>query len=284
MNRITVIVGSTTIDTIIQNGLNLLKIGGVTAYAGYTFQRLGFQTKAISNIAPSDRAVSAFFIKNGIELLNGQTPITTRFVNHYTEDGRLQQMPFHAAPIQTDVIAEVLKTCEVVHFGPLHPEDIELAGMKQAYKEKRQVLLDIQGYVRRVKGVDICFSVSPIVYEALSYASYVKAEATELEWVLKDSRRTVEQLIERYGIAELVVTCGERGGYIATSRGRTAYGACPAQAIVDPTGAGDVFFAAYSASRIYHRKNIEEACRFAAFLAAEQICGNYIPFDALHLN
>ena len=45
---------------------------------------------------------------------------------------------------------------------------------------------------------------------------------------------------------------------------------------MDPTGAGDVFFAAYLASRIYARQSIEEACERAASLAALQVEGRYI--------
>jgi sugar/nucleoside kinase (ribokinase family) len=48
--------------------------------------------------------------------------------------------------------------------------------------------------------------------------------------------------------------------------------------------AGDVFFGAYIVSRLYNKMNIQDSCKFAAYLASAQICGNYIPFDFLKIS
>ena len=49
----------------------------------------------------------------------------------------------------------------------------------------------------------------------------------------------------------------------------------------DPTGAGDVFFAAYIAARYADKKDIADACRYAARIAARQVAGKYIAPETL---
>jgi sugar/nucleoside kinase (ribokinase family) len=52
---------------------------------------------------------------------------------------------------------------------------------------------------------------------------------------------------------------------------------------VDPTGAGDVFFASYLVGRFLNNQNIADACRYAARTAGRQVSGKYITFDVLAL-
>jgi sugar/nucleoside kinase (ribokinase family) len=49
----------------------------------------------------------------------------------------------------------------------------------------------------------------------------------------------------------------------------------------DPTGAGDIFLAAYVVGRILHNKNIAEACVSAAKLSARQLEGKHITGNEL---
>jgi sugar/nucleoside kinase (ribokinase family) len=53
---------------------------------------------------------------------------------------------------------------------------------------------------------------------------------------------------------------------------------------VDPTGAGDVFLAAYIVSRFVNQKDIPDACIYAAKIAARQVAGKYITKDVLALS
>jgi sugar/nucleoside kinase (ribokinase family) len=58
----------------------------------------------------------------------------------------------------------------------------------------------------------------------------------------------------------------------------------PVQSAGDPTGAGDIFFAAYVVGRFMKKMDISNACAYATELTALQISGNYITEDRLGLS
>ena len=62
-----------------------------------------------------------------------------------------------------------------------------------------------------------------------------------------------------------------------------AYKAARVGQVVDPTGAGDVFFGAYLFSRLHERQSIRESCEHAALVAAQQVQGRYITQETLQL-
>jgi hypothetical protein len=66
--------------------------------------------------------------------------------------------------------------------------------------------------------------------------------------------------------------------------GAINYVADPVNFQVAPTGAGDVFFAAYIVGRFSNNMHIPEACRYAARKAAQQVEGKYITINQLGLN
>ena len=86
----------------------------------------------------------------------------------------------------------------------------------------------------------------------------------------------------KFKIHELVVTLGSKGGFVQKQDGKIFhYNAHKIKLAVDPTGAGDVFFAAYIVSRFSKGKDIPEACIYASQTAAQQVEGKYISADSL---
>lgn len=100
-----------------------------------------------------------------------------------------------------------------------------------------------------------------------------------------DIQLDLTDLMKRFKIKESVVTLGKNGGFVQTQNGAMInYGADPVKYQVDPTGAGDVFFAAYIAGRFSIKMPIPEACRYAARIAALQVAGNYVTINQLGLD
>ena len=75
------VVGSTTIDQIIAEDHNFLKLGGVTTYAGITYRRHGIPVFIISNVAEQDLEVMGKLHAEDILVFNANSDFSTYFVN-----------------------------------------------------------------------------------------------------------------------------------------------------------------------------------------------------------
>jgi sugar/nucleoside kinase (ribokinase family) len=135
-----------------------------------------------------------------------------------------------------------------------------------------------------VKNSNIYPAVSKYLKAGLSIARIAKANGAELQSILEYYQMSLESLMHHFKIDEFVVTLGADGGFVQTKNGHTLrYAAEPVVSPLDPTGAGDVFFATYILTRVLKKKGIGEACRRGAHLAASQVAGTYITDDALVL-
>ena len=278
------VIGSTTIDTNVYGRTRFRKIGGVTTYSGITYRRHGIKTRIISNVAQKDIRILDKLHNEQIIIHNRFTENTTQFINIFKKDKRSQKIPFMASPIAADQINDVCEIVSAVHLGPLHPEDLDSLCMKTLENLKLPIILDVQGYTRHVKGRLIYPDVSDRLSTALKICRIVKASEAELEAILRYFSLDIAALLKTYNIEELVVTRGQKGGFVKTSKGNECpYVAVKVKSILDPTGAGDVFLAAYIVGRFFNKLNIADACAYAANLSAEQISGSYITQDSIGL-
>ena len=275
------VIGSSTIDRVVQDGAVAYKRGGVVAYAGLTFAELGVETRVLTNVAATDRTMLAILQQRGIAVYVGESAATTCFVNYVDGDARRQELLDCAAPIAAAQLGPVLSGVEHVHLGPLHPRDLAEDVLTAI---DGVVSLDIQGYVRRIDGTQVYQGIAKSLYVALQRADYVKTSNDELELVLADCGLTLDQLMRDCSVAEWVVTEGSHGGWVASGKGeRTKFESAPVAMVADPTGAGDVFFAAYLAHRLHRGAGIATAAQRAAALAARQVEGGFIDGETLRL-
>lgn len=278
------VVGSTTIDMNVDSDHSILKLGGVTTYSGLTYRRHGINTLIVSNLADQDLGILDRFYAENIVVCREESRHTTRFVNYIKGDNRSQNLQQQAEPIQVDQIYAVLDQVDSLHLGPLHPLDIEWEAAGFLNNSDRMIFLDIQGLTRMLKNKQICTAISEHMERALSIAHIVKANGAEYSALLDFYRMRPVELMSRFSLREIVVTLGRNGGFVQKRRGAAFhYQACKVEFPVDPTGAGDVFFAAYLVSRFVEKRDIYAACRYAARIAAQQVEGKYITADALQL-
>jgi sugar/nucleoside kinase (ribokinase family) len=278
------VIGSATMDRIVLADRAADKIGGVAVYAGLTFRKHGLETAVLANIAAGDLRHFRVMEEAGLRLVAGPTAATTRFVNRETAGGRVQEMPAAADPIRRVDALAAMHSIRHIHLGPLHPDDIHPDLLAYVKRGNYFVSLDAQGYVRRIRNGRVEAAVSQRLGEVLSFVDVVKASEEELRLILEWSGTDVRTLQARFGFGGMLVTAGAGGGYLAGQNGEvTRYDSVRAEAVEDPTGAGDVFFAAYLAGRRHEGWTEAEALAHAARIAALHVEGRYIPKSVLEI-
>jgi len=278
------VVGSTTIDEIVDNSRSFYKLGGVTTYSGLTYRRHGINTLIVSNVAERDLAMLDKLYHEKIIICRGKSSHSTRFVNYIEGDSRSQNLQQRAEPIKSAQIKEILSRVDSLHLGPLYPLDIDWKAASLLRNSNRMIFLDIQGLTRMQRHSKIFTSVSEHMERALEIAHIVKANETEYDALLEFFHMDPMELMYRFNLREIVVTLGAKGGFVQNSSGvKYLYQAHRIESPSDPTGAGDVFFAAYLVGRYADKKDIADACRYAARIAARQVEGKYITPDTLCL-
>jgi len=271
------IVGSITIDKIVAEDQSYLKLGGVTTYAGLTYRRHGLPTLIVSNLAEQDLHTINKFKAEKIDVFRKATARTTHFVNYIQGHRRNQELPQQASPIEAGQIQAIIDRVDGLHLGPLHPLDIDPAAIRQLRNTELSLFLDVQGYTRMIKNQKVYQTVSEHTTAGLIAAQVIKANKIEYQAILEFYQMNLTELMNRFKIEESVVTLGQSGGFVQTQSGETIkYAADIVNYPIDPTGAGDVFFAAYITSRFSNQMQIPEACRYAARIAARQVAGQFI--------
>ena len=279
------VVGSTTIDRIVHPERTAWKLGGVTTYAGLSFQRQNIDTSILSNVAVQDEHILGALSREGLQVWRGDSKKTTHFVNHIKGDERYQELPFMADSIRMAQIAPLLKSIDLLHLGPLFPEDIESGRLWELKDAAPCVSLDLQGYIRKRKRDFVYPAVSEFLAPALQAATFVKADHAELSFILERYDMSLPELLKAFAIREIVVTQGAQGGVVRDVHGNELrYKAHPAKREGDSTGAGDVFFAAYLTQRVFKKHSADDAAELAAETATRQVEGTYITAQELSLS
>lgn len=238
-------------------------VGGTVAYAGLTARNLGCRVGVVTS-ASSDLDLGRAL--RGIEVVRLPSPVTTTFQNIYRGETREQFVRATAARITAEAIPPAWRRTPIVHLGPVAQEvDEEIASLF----EGSLVGATPQGWMRRW---DDDGRVRPKVWEgAERLLPWVRVIILSEEDVGGDM-----SLIEAYAqLFEIVVlTTGWKGSTVYHG-GQVRY--FPAREVVevDPTGAGDVYAAAYLI-RLKETNDPWEAARFANVVASFSVEGRGI--------
>ena len=283
-NKCIGVVGSTTIDDIVLPDGTIRKLGGATTYAGITYRRHAIDVFIITNVAPDDRIITDRLEKEKLIVFNGESDRTTHFINTIKNNSRRQKVFNRSRPIRYRQLLRVVKHVGGWHLSPLHPEDIEPKVLTELPHTGLKIFLDVQGYTRKVTQRAVSPAASSLLPAALSAADIIKANGVEIGLILEHFQKDLPEIMKFFEIEEAVITLGREGGWVQTREGRkVTYKANRLEKAADPTGAGDVFFAAYLLSRFIKKQGIAQACQYAAKIAARQVEGTYISLDRLVL-
>ena len=209
-------------------------VGGTVTFASLTACNLGQRTAVVTRASPDLNLARVY---QGVEVLRLPSPATSTFQNLYSTNGmRTQYLRAVADPIKAEDIPPAWREARIVLLGPLTNE---LEGGIARVFPNSLIGVTPQGWMRRWDGDGRVFP-KPWegAAEVLDYARVVVFSENDVE---RD-----EKAIQTYArLADiLVVTKGARGATVY-HRGEVRHFPAFETIEVDPTGAGDVFAAAY---------------------------------------
>jgi sugar/nucleoside kinase (ribokinase family) len=244
--------------------------GGTALYFSSALQHIPVAYRLITAVAETEMRFISMLRREGIDVVSHPTAHTVCFENIYTanQDHRVQKVSQKADPFTI----EQLKTTEasIFHLGPLLADDMPVE-LITYLASKTKVSLDVQGYLREVRGNDVYAIDWKEKRDALKYVHVLKANESEAA-VLTGVADIYEsaRILADWGVVEVVLTLGSMGSVIYADEVFYTIPAFIPAAVIDATGCGDTYMAGY----LYRRckgDNVEQAGRFAAAMATIKI-------------
>jgi sugar/nucleoside kinase (ribokinase family) len=230
------------------------RLGGGVTYSALLTARLGLPTGALVGVdAASERAAELDLLREaGVEVHTVLLPRGPVFENVERPEGRLQRSGGPSDPVPVTAIPAGWADAPGWLLVPVAAELPD--AWADAPRSDATVAVGWQGLLRELTPDAPVRHVAPSPSPILGRADLVGISRDDVEPDLPLALLTGH--LKRG--ATLVVTQGDRGGVVLEA-GRTDdrrlrhYPALRSHAVVDPTGAGDVFLAALAAARIEPR-------------------------------
>lgn len=233
------------------------RLGGTAAYAALTAAACGLRIGLVTSAAPDVRADELAHLP----ALRLPAERSTTFENLYTAHGRVQRLHALALPLGAASVPLQWRRAPIVHLGPVAREvDGALVGQFPG----SLVGLTPQGWMREWD-------------EAGAVRRGEWAQAPELITKATATVLSLEDVAGDWAVLEtwaaaanvLVVTQGPKGATVFWGGERRDIPVTPMPE-TDPTGAGDIFAAAFFI-RLWETRDAWEAARFANCVAARSV-------------
>ena len=267
-----VIIGPVTNDLVVIGEEKSYKVGGATYFQSFVFEK--FYTDYLAIVNCSDENLIADFPdldKVNLILKND----THFFINDYPDENNLdyrQQLSnFADIPILKSDLEEILRDVNVEGFvlNPLNRFDFPLETIEYIKSFDVPIFLSIQGFLR-LPGDEVCGNYAikldyfDMLSEVLCGVKSIFLDEIEANIIGLD-----------FDVDEIVVTNGSQGSRII-SDDEIRVDAVKCEKVVDTTGCGDTFMAAYVSKRL-KSESIMQSGKFASKIASEKIAnfGHY---------
>ncbi len=263
------VVGHVTQDLIRdERGDVRVQPGGGAYYGAAACARLGLRTGLITRLAPGDDDLLADLHSLGIDIRRKPSAATTVF--EAMETGRAGHRVYRPVSIADAFEPGDFEgiAARAVLMDPLTRHDDFAAVLAAAAETAPLVALDAQGFVRKFIESPATHSAAETALAGFAHVTVLKADAAEAEVIT--GRRDPEaaaRALAVLGVAEAIVTFGPEGSVICAGNMTAHVPAFPVAVVVDPTGAGDTYLAAYLAARLEGREPVA-AAHFGAAAAS----------------
>ena len=230
------------------------RLGGTVTYSGLTARALGLKVGIVTSWG-SELPLGEL---SSIPIVNHLVDVSTTFENVQTDRGRTQKIFHTASQLGLDHIPEAWRNASIVHLAPIARE-VETSLVHSL--SNPLVAVTPQGWVRDWDREGRVFSSEwP---DAVTVLQRAGAAVISVEDVNHDEERIEEMAASCPVLAVTEAECAVRLYWHGDVRRFKS----PVVPEVDPTGAGDIFAAAFF-TRLYATRDPWEAARFATRIAA----------------
>lgn len=263
-------VGHITLDKVVTTRATVYMPGGTSFYFSNALSNMNVRHALVTALARGEIKVVSALREKGIDVKLLPSTHTLYFENIYNEnqDHRTQRVLQKADPFSVKSLMDT--KAGIFHLGPLLADDMPTE-LIPFLASKGKVSLDVQGFLREVRGYDVCAIDWPGKREALPYIDFLKANESEMEVLTgcTDVYTGAKKLAD-WGAKEVIITLGHKGSVIYSDGLFYSVPAYHPASVEDATGCGDTYMAGY----LYRRTKgspVQEAGEFAAAMATLKI-------------
>jgi sugar/nucleoside kinase (ribokinase family) len=253
--------------------------GGSAYYVAWAFQALPHDVdfQLVTSVSREMMSEVERLREAGVSVKSFESPDNVFFENKYGKnmDNRTQRVLAKSAPFTIEQLEGI--EARVFHLGTLLADDFA-PEVVEYLATKGDVSIDVQGYMRYVKGEQVYSTEWNDKLRLLKHTAILKVNEWECQTLtdITDPFVAAEQ-IHAWGVREVIVTLGGGGSIIYAEGKFYETPAYPPSKLVDATGCGDT----YSAGYLYARAkgmSYEESGRFAAAMCTLKL-EHTGPFD-----
>lgn len=260
-----VVIGPVTKDLIVIGDEKSQKVGGATYYQSFVFDKFYNDYLAIVNCS-DETLVDDFPDLSKVRVIKKDD--THFFINKYpfkdNLDVRQQLSNFADIPILPSDLEGILPDkIDGFVINPLNRHDFPLETLEYLKGFDVPIFLSIQGFLRLPdRQVNENYAIKldnfDILPNILSYVDAIFLDESEANLIGEDVH-----------VDEMVITNGSQGSRIVGAS-ETRIDAVPCDNVVDITGCGDTYMAAYISKRLLEN-SVKKSGDFASKIAAEKL-------------
>lgn len=258
------VIGHVVQDLISEDDPTAWRLGGAASFAAITARNIGMRTAVLTSASPD---LPLGDLLHGIDLEVVPSRRTTQMRNLYGEGPRRQFVPQRAGPLTTEDLPPDWRQTPIVLLGPVMGE------LEEAFAPVfRLSMLGIgaQGWLRRPSRNNQVRPIMPADFHAHNMLRNARALFLSDEDI--PPGEAAPALTYWSDNVQLIAFTRGDGGADVCVRGNWRHiDAFPAK-VVDPTGAGDVFAAAFLI-RLWESGDVWKATRFATSAASFSVEG-----------
>ncbi len=264
-------IGPVAKDIIITSSGKKLKVGGASYYQSFVFEKYCPDYHCIIN-CDDERVINYFPDSEKISIIKKDK--THFFTNKYPDknnlDYRIQSSNFANIPILKKDLTNILPdNIDAIILNPLNSFDLPLKTINYLKSFDVPIFISVQGFLRQpsTKTSKDSYSIDlkyPSKFsEIISSTNSIFLDENEASIIFKNNN------YNKYNVNEIVITNGSKGSRVISNK---EYKIPPVvnENIIDSTGCGDTYMAAYIAKKLFS-KSVLESANFASKIASAKL-------------